>query len=37
MGSQNYPIPAGVDVAGLRSVVIYCLPFQVVFSVAVLK
>jgi hypothetical protein len=34
IGSQNYVIPAGVDLAAHRSVVIYCKPFQVVFSVA---
>ena len=33
-GNQNYPIPADVDVAANRSVVIYCLPFHVIFSVA---
>jgi hypothetical protein len=37
IGNQNYPIPAGVEVASQGSVVIYCLPFQVVFSVAALK
>lgn len=37
LGNQNYPIPAGVDAAAQGSVVIYCLPFQVVFSVAGLK
>lgn len=37
LGSQNYHIPEGVDVAAQGSVVIYCLPFQVVFSVAGLK
>ena len=36
IGNQNYAIPAGVDVAVHRSVVIYCLPFHVVFSVATL-
>ena len=33
-GNQNYPIEAGVDVGALNSVVIYCKPFRVVFSVA---
>ena len=35
-GNQNYPIPAGVDVGIQQSVVIYCVPFSVVFSVAML-
>ncbi|MCH8089918.1 MAG: DM13 domain-containing protein [Chloroflexi bacterium] len=34
MGNQNYGIPTGVDVAKYHSVVIYCVPFNVVFSVA---
>ncbi len=33
-GSQNYAVPADVDVAEFNSVVIYCKPFSVVFSVA---
>ena len=33
-GNQNYLIPAGVDIAGQGSVVIYCQPFSVIFSVA---
>ena len=36
IGNQNYPIPGNVDVTVQRSVVIYCLPFHVVFSVATL-
>ena len=35
-GNQNYTIPADVDVSAIRSVVIYCKPFSVVFSVATL-
>ena len=35
-GNQNYPIPAGVDTSIHKSVVIYCYPFAVVFSVATL-
>ena len=35
-GNQNYPIPDGVDVSVINSVVIYCKPFSVVFSVATL-
>lgn len=37
IGNQNYEIPADTDVAGQRSVVIYCRPFHVVFSTAQLK
>jgi hypothetical protein len=36
MGSQNYEIPAGVDLEQVQSVVIYCMPFHVVFSTAAL-
>ena len=36
-GNQNYPIPSDVDIAGYNSVVIYCKPFNVVFSVASLR
>lgn len=36
-GNQNYDIPGDVDVAAQGSVVIYCLPFHVVFSVATLQ
>ena len=36
-GNQNYPIPAGVDIDIQQSVVIYCVPFSVVFSVAMLQ
>lgn len=35
-GNQNYPIPAGVDLSAHQSVVIFCYPFAVVFSVATL-
>ena len=34
IGNQNYPIPDDVDITKLRSVVIYCDPFNVIFSVA---
>lgn len=37
LGNQNYEIPRNVDVSAQRSVVIYCKPFQVVFSVAPLQ
>ena len=36
-GNQNYPIPADVDTSIHKSVVIYCYPFAVVFSVATLE
>jgi hypothetical protein len=36
-GNQNYEIPADVDVNAQWSVVIYCQPFHVVFSVAPLS
>ncbi len=34
VGNQNYEIPAEVDLTLYQSVVIYCQPFQVVFSTA---
>ncbi|MCY3779529.1 MAG: DM13 domain-containing protein [Chloroflexi bacterium] len=34
VGSQNYEIPADVDLSLYRSAVIYCRPFKVVFSTA---
>jgi hypothetical protein len=37
IGNQNYTIPGDVDVESIHSVVIYCLPFHVVFSVAPLS
>lgn len=36
-GNQNYPLPPDVDAAEYNSVVIYCLPFRVIFSVAPLN
>ena len=36
-GNQNYPIPTEVDITAYNSVVIYCKPFSVVFSVAPLQ
>ena len=36
-GNQNYPISADVDLSAVNSVVIYCKPFSVVFSVAPLS
>ena len=37
IGNQNYPIPDEVDVSAQGSVVIYCKPFHVIFSVASLQ
>ena len=36
VGSQNYEIPEEISLAEVQSVVIYCNPFRVVFSVATL-
>jgi Electron transfer DM13 len=36
-GSQNYPIPAGVDLADFGSVVIWCERFGVLISPATLE
>ncbi|PPK61744.1 DM13 domain-containing protein [Actinokineospora auranticolor] len=36
-GNQNYPIPAGADLKGLRSVVIWCDRFNVAFGSAPLE
>ncbi|MGH2583672.1 MAG: DM13 domain-containing protein, partial [Dehalococcoidia bacterium] len=36
-GNINYPVPAEVDAAGYRSVIIYCRAFRVVFAVATLE
>ena len=36
-GSQNYPVPAGVDLAKYDSVVIWCEQFGVLISPAALK
>lgn len=37
IGNQNYSVPTGIDVAAHGSVVIYCKPFHVIFSVASLR
>ncbi len=37
VGSQNYDLPADVDLSRFRSVVIYCKQFSVVFSSAELS
>ena len=34
VGNQNYDVPADIDLSRYRSVVIYCVPFRVVFSTA---
>ncbi|MCY3914827.1 MAG: DM13 domain-containing protein [Chloroflexi bacterium] len=34
VGNQNYDIPADLDLSEYRSVVIYCVPFRVIFSTA---
>lgn len=34
LGDQNYEIPADVDLGMYQSVVIYCVPFHVVFATA---
>jgi hypothetical protein len=36
VGNQNYNVPAEIDFSQYQAVVIYCLPFQVIFSVATL-
>ena len=36
MGNQNYVIPSGVDLSDYQGVVIYCVPFHVVFATATL-
>ena len=33
-GNQNYPIPADQDPAAIGSVIVYCVPFQVIFTIA---
>lgn len=37
IGNQNYDIPADLDLSQFNSVVIYCQPFHIVFSVATLQ
>jgi hypothetical protein len=36
VGNQNYEIPPGTDLSQFKSVVIYCVPFHVVFATATL-
>ncbi len=33
-GNQNYLIPADEDPSGIGSVIVYCVPFQVIFTIA---
>jgi hypothetical protein len=37
IGNQNYDIPADIDLSEYNSIVIYCMPFKVVFSSAELS
>ncbi len=37
LGNQNYEIPSDVDITAFQSVVIFCKPFRVIFSVAPLQ
>jgi Electron transfer DM13 len=37
IGNQNYEIPAGTDLSKYKSVVIYCMPFHVIFATASLN
>ena len=34
VGNQNYQVPSGTDVGEYKTVVIYCVPFRVVFATA---
>ncbi len=36
-GNQNYDLPPDADLDSIRSVIIYCMPFNVIFSVAPLQ
>ena len=36
-GDQNYEVPSGIDPDSIGSVIIYCMPFHVIFSVAPLS
>ena len=37
IGDQNYLIPAGTDLDAYGSVVIYCVPFRVIFAIAPIR
>ena len=36
LGSQNYPLPAGVEAGDVRSVVIWCVPIRIAYTAATL-
>ncbi len=36
-GNQNYEIPSGIDSNAYQSVIIWCVPFQVLFATATLQ
>jgi hypothetical protein len=36
-GAFNYELPPGSDVEPIRSVVVYCVPFRVIFTSAPLS
>jgi hypothetical protein len=37
IGDQNYTLPTGIDGTQYKSVIIYCLPFQIIFATATLQ
>lgn len=37
IGDQNYALPADIDLTQYRSVVIYCVPYRIVFATATLE
>ena len=37
IGNQNYEIPSDINLDEQNSVIIYCMPFHVIFSVAPLQ
>ena len=37
IGSQNYDFPADYQIPGQMTVVIYCVPFRVIFTTAALS
>ena len=36
-GNYDYPLPAGADAGAIKSVIVYCRAFSVIFAVAPLK
>ena len=36
-GDYDYPLPAGADVGAIKSVIVYCRAFNVIFAVAPLQ